>query len=283
MKKSSLGVAAAGLALVVATLTPPQGTRVFVQTAPPNVAPIRALGRSHLSLITDLFWIRAIGVAVNLKVPADGRALITWCDFVTDLDPTFIYPYLFGGLLGPMTSATGELNVTEAGALLKKGMKHIPSDHRLALYLSFNQLHLEHDVKAAAQTLREGSRAPGAPIYMAQLATRLLSEANDFDAAAAFAAELESSSSDESVREQFAQRRLEIERDRSLDVLQRAVDRFRAQRGAPPQTLLQLLSEGFISELPVDPLGGEFQLSPDGQVTAPSGARLRAYSQEQSP
>lgn len=280
MMKSSVVVAALGATLVVATLTPPSGTRIFSQTTPPNDGPIRALGRSHLSLITDLFWIRTIGVGVGVKVPADGLSLVRWCDFVTDLDPTFVYPYLFGGLLAPMTSVHGNHNVKESAALLSKGMKNLPNDHRLALYLSSNQLHIEHDVKAAAQTLRVGARAPGAPLFMAQLATRLLAQSDEFEAAAEFAAELAESSSDDTVRRLFEQRRLEIERDRHLDALQKAVDRYRRERGVPPQSLMQLLSEGFIRELPSDPLGGEFQLSEDATVTTPSGGRLRVYLQE---
>jgi hypothetical protein len=283
MNKVSLAVAALGVTLVAATISPPQGIRIFTQTPPPNVLPIRALGRSHLSLVSDLFWIRTIGVSVNLKVPADALALVSWCDFVTDLDPTFLYPYLFGGLLGPMPSASGNHNTAEAAALLRKGMQHIPSDHRLPLYLSFNQLYIEHDVKAAAETLRQGARAPGAPMYMAQLATRLLAQANDFDAASAFAEELAQSSDDPREREIFERRRLEIERDRILHGLQSAVDRYRAQRGFLPATLVQLLSEGVLTELPPDPLGGEFQLREDGTVVAPSGERLHAYIKEGTP
>jgi hypothetical protein len=283
MNKVSLAVAALGVTLVAATISPPQGIRIFTQTPPPNAVPIRALGRSHLSLVADLFWIRAIGVSVNMKVPADALALVTWCDFVTDLDPQFIYPYLFGGLLGPMSSSAGNHNTAESAALLRKGMQHIPGDHRLPLYLSFNQLYIEHDVKAAADTLRQGARAPGAPVYMAQLATRLLAQANDFDAASAFAQELAQSSDDPQERELFERRRLEIERDRMLSGLQAAVDRFRAQRGTWPASLMQLLSEGFLRELPSDPLGGEFSLRDDGTVVAPSGERLRAYIKEGTP
>lgn len=280
MKKRSLLVAMVGVGLVAVTITPPQSTRFFSQSAPPNAQPIRLLARSHLSLVADLFWIRAIGVTINLKVPADGRALVLWCGLVTELDPQFVWPYIFAALLGPMTSSAGNHNVAEANALLKRGMENIPGDYRLPLYLSFNQLHLDHDVRAAAETLRRGARAPGAPLFMGQLATRLLAQSNDFDAASAFAEELEQSSTDPEVRAIFGRRRLEIERDRLLATLQRAVDSFRAARGQPPETLMQLLLEGFITELPKDPLGGEFQLGPDGAVSASSGARLKAHSQE---
>ncbi len=102
MMKSTL-VAVVAVGLIALTTTPPGGMRFFLQAAPPNPEPIRVLGRSHLSLISDLVWIRAIGVATDLKVPADGAALLVWCNLVADLDPKFIYPYIFAGLLAPMS------------------------------------------------------------------------------------------------------------------------------------------------------------------------------------
>lgn len=283
MKLRSILVALVGAVLVAVTTTPPLGTRFFTQSFPPNPEPIRLLGRSHLSLVVDLLWLRTIGLSVGMKVPADGRALVLWCELVADLDPQFLYPYIFGGLLAPMSSNAGNHNVEEASALLKKGMENIPGDYRLPLYLAFLQLQVDHDAAAAAATLRRGARIPGAPLFMGQLATRLLAQSNDFDAARAFAEELEHSSPDPEVRAIFARRRLEIERDRLLATLQQAVEAFRAERGSVPQSLLQLLSEGFITQLPHDPLGGEFQLGPDGAVIAPSGDRLRAFSQTEGP
>ena len=132
---------------------------------------------------------------------------------------------------------------------------------------------------AAAQTLRRGALNPGAPLFMAQLATRLLAQNDDFAAAGAFAEQLEENATDPEVREVFARRRLEIERDRRLVMLQKAAEAFKAARGQPPQTLMQLLSEGFLTELPEDPLGGQFTLAPDGTVVSPSGARLEAHFQ----
>jgi hypothetical protein len=281
MKMRSLLAAVVGLGLVAATTSPPSGNRYFYQSSPPNPLLIQLLGRSHISLLADLFWIRTIGVSVNLKVPADGRLLIAWCGLVTDLDHHFVWPYIFGGLLGPTPSAdlANWYNVKEGDALLAKGEANIPDDFRLPLYLSYNQLQLEHDTTAAAQTLRNGALRPGAPLVLAQLATRLLAQTDAFEAAHDFAAQLEESATDPTVREFFEHRRLEIERDQMLDALQRGVDAFRQARGQVPASLMQLLSEGFVQQLPADPLGGEFLLGADGVVSSTSGARLKAHFQ----
>jgi hypothetical protein len=281
MEKRVLLAGVAGIALIAATTVSPGRTRYFVQSTPPNAEPLRALGRSHISLIADLVWIRAIGVTVNLRVPSDGLSLLLWCNLVADLDPKFLYPYLFGGLLAPMSSAKGHHNVAEASALLRRGMENVPGDYRLPLYLAFNQLQVEHDFRGAAATLQRGARIPGAPVMMGQLATRLLAQTDDFAAADALVRELEGSTHDPEVKALFERRAVEIERDRRVAELERAVSAFRSQRGTLPQTLMQLLSEGFLTELSVDPISGrEFILEPDGRVRAPSGERLKAHFQE---
>ena len=271
---------AAGVVLIAATIVPPDGTRFRTLSSPPNALPLRALGRSHISLVADMVWLRAIGVAANLKMPVDGRSLVLWCGLVADLDPKFIYPYLFGGLLAPMETAAGQHNVAEASALLRRGMENIPTDHRLSLYLASNQLQIDHDVRGAAETLQRGALIPGAPIMMGQLATRLLAQSDDFEAADALVRQLEECSNDPEVKALLGQRALEIERDRRAAVLDQAVSAFQARHGALPQTLVQLLAEGFVTELPVDPVSGEeFILQPDGGVLAPSGERLEAHFQ----
>jgi hypothetical protein len=282
MKVSSVLVAVAGVGLVAATVSPPGGTRYFTQSVPPNAGIIRALSRSHLSMVADLFRIRAIATTITLKTPADGRTLIAWCDLVTELDPQFVWPYVMGGLLGPMSLGNTHYNVKEGNALLQRGVDSLPNDFRLPLYLSYNQLHLEHDFKGAAETLRRGARIPGAPMFMALLATRLLTQTNEFTAATAFADELEQGSPDPEVRAFFKRRRLEVERDRQTAAVQAVVDEYKRMRGFLPATLEQLLNESVLTALPEDPLGGTFLLDADGQVRSTSGDRLQVHFPKES-
>lgn len=265
--------AAAGL---VAMSGPPRQLRVESGSLTPNSQLVRALGKSQLPLVSDLYWIRAISVTTHQRVPADGKDLVAWCRFVTELDPHFVWPYLLGGLLGVMTLGDTHYNVPEANELLEAGLEQLPHEYRLAVYLSFNQLELQHDVSAAAQTLQRGAAAPGAPPFLAQLATRLLAQSGSFDSAKAFAEEL-AKSDDPLTREFFQHRLKEIERDEGLTRAQAAVGAFQLARGKPPESLLQLSLEGFLAEIPIDPLGGTVSLDPNtGLVSSTSGSRLQA-------
>ncbi len=243
----------------------------------PNIQLVLALGKSQIPLVADLYWIRSIALTTELRTPNQGKVLIRWCRFVSELDPQFVWPYLLGGLLGVMsTDAQTHYNVNEANELLAAGLERLPDEPRLAIFLSYNQLELQHDSKAAAQTLRRGSMGPRAPPFMAQLATRLMAQSGDFDSAREFAFQL-ANSQDELSRAFFQRRLQEIERDEGLARAQAAVDTYRAARGRPPESLLQLSLEGFLPEIPVDPLGGTLSIDPvTGIVSSTSGSRLKA-------
>jgi hypothetical protein len=274
--------AVVGLALIASTTTNPSARTQFrSQAHPPNATLFRVLGKSHLSLVADLSWIRAIAVSTSLKDPADGLSLIHWCDFVTQLDQKFAWPYVLGGLLGPYSAFEKTYNVKEASALLQRGVTELPDDYRLPLYLSYNQLYLDQDPKGAGQTLLRAARIPHAPAYLGQLATRLLAQSDDFTSAERLAAQLEESTDDPTVRALFAQRRLEVARDAALAVLQRAVDAFRNARGQLPTDLRELVQQGFLSEIPKEPLGGRFAMDQNGTVFSTSGERLKAHFQDE--
>lgn len=267
------------VAVLAATAAPPPGGRINVEPMTPNASVVRALSKSHRSLVADLYWIRAIGITTRQKVPADGKTLIRWCRFVAELDPNFVWPYVMGGLLGTMNLQGTHYNVTEANELLAMGVEQLPDEPRLAVYLSFNQLELLNDVKGAALTLQRGARSPKAPPFMGQLATRLLAQTGAFEAARTFAQQL--AQSDDPVTREFFQRRLlEIGRDEAVARAQQAVDDFRAARGHLPASLIQLSLEGFLPELPVDPLGGTLVLDAAGVVSSTSGHRLEARKPE---
>lgn len=275
MVRAALGVLSLAVALIGASVAPPRSTRFRQTPTPPNVSVLKALGASQRALVTDLIWIRAIAVSATMRDPADGLALIQWCGVVADLDPSFSWAYLVGGLLGHMTYGDKQFNVEPAAALLERGTRALPNDHRFAVYLAYNQLMLQQQPLAAAATLMRGSRAPNAPAFLAQLATRLYSQEGRFDVARDFARQL-SEAQDPETREFFSHRLLEIARDEELARVRDAVERYSAAKLAVPPSLEALVAEGFLRSLPFDPLGGRFRLDPvTGAVSASSGEELK--------
>ncbi|MEW5742226.1 MAG: hypothetical protein AB1938_25140 [Myxococcota bacterium] len=273
------GLAAAlvlSFGVLVATSRPPRALVLTSATsAVPDADVVRVLARSHLAMVTDLYWIRMTALGARANRPDEGRALIAWGEFVTDLDPTMFWAYAMGGILGGMRLGGVSYNGAEAVHLLEKGTRHL-DDPRLFIYCSYAQLNLLDDPEGAAGTLMRGATKPGAPPFMAALATRLLAQEGHFERARTFA-ETMAQSEDPTTRETFELRLKEIERERVLTQVEAAAQTYAQRFGHVPASLATLVAEGLLAEYPVDPLGGSISLAPDGQVTVTSGARLRVF------
>jgi hypothetical protein len=270
------------LGAVGALSRPPQGGRLNLRSAVPNSTPIKLLTKSHLSLTADLAWIRMTSMATSVKYPEDGKALIAWGRFVTDLDPQLLWAYGMGGLLGPQRLGDAVHNLPEALDLLERGTRAIPGDFRLFLYLAYTQLDLAGDPAAAAATLRRAATVPGVPAYVGPLAARLLAQSGQFGAAREFARQM-AESEDPLTRETFQRRLLEIEREEACTAIEAAARAYASERGREPAALAELVDAGLLAGPPIDPLGGQFVLQGDGGVLTTSGPRLRAFHPQETP
>lgn len=269
---------AGSIALLAALYDSPRPTHnVRGEARVPNATVVRWAAKPVRSLAVDLYWVRMVNLSAMVTVPWEGKQLIAWADFITDLEPTFYYAYAVGGLLGAVDVGADSYNTTEAAALFQKGIDHLPNEPRLPIYLAFLQMELQHDPLAAAKTMQRAAKIPSAPEYLGQLATRLMAGAGEFDTAVLFAQTL-SQSDDPVTREFFETRILEIRQEQLLRGLDDAVQRFTQTQGRAPADLAELVSSGALpAPLPEDPLGGTFYLTPDGARATSRETRLQAH------
>lgn len=246
------------------------------QLVVPDARVVKVLSKPVSSLITDLYWIRMVNLAANARLPWEGKQLIQWGQFVTDLEPKFFHAYMLGGLLGTVDVGQDTYNVDEALEFLGKGTDNLPDEPRLAIYQSFLLLEMKKDPAAAARVLQRAAKSPRAPAYLAQLATRLYASVGDFDAATQFARTI-SQDGDEETKAFFTTRLLEIEQEKVLSAVDAAVEAFTAAQGRAPATIEELLIGGQLPAAPVDPLGGTISLTPDGARASSRPSRLRAH------
>ena len=210
-------------------------------------------------------------LAVAANTPTEGRQLLAWGEFVSDLDPHLKWVYILGGLLGPMKVSNTLFNGPEAEALLIKGVRNVPSDIRIHLYLAAQQIEMKKNREAAA-TLQQALGVPGCPAYVGPLAARLLTVAGELDAAREFAQRL-SESEDPIERERFRRRVLEIDRERVLRHVDAVAATFEQRFGRKPLDLGELIAQGML-EQPVDPMGGTISFDAAGHAQVTSGKRL---------
>lgn len=244
----------------------------------PNAQVLRVVGRSHLEFVADLLWIRMANMAGRAVSVSECAALLPIGHLIADLAPLFKYPYFVGGTLAPVRQWPSKHydNAPEAVALMARGTAAVPDYVRLAVQKAYSEMEMLGDKRAAARTLMAAAKAPGAPPYVGALATRLLADQGEFEDARVFAQEL-AQSDDPQVRADFEIRLLQINLEQVLVGVDEAAARYLQAQGVAPQSVQELVEKGFLSAWPVDPLGGQIELTPDGARSTVETRRLKAF------
>jgi hypothetical protein len=168
----------------------------------PSGRHLKTLTLGFSNLAADVLWIRAIGYfGGHALTDREYPWLYHILDQVTTLDPTFSYPYFFGGIVLAVERESGE----ESIALLSKGMTRYPGDWRYPFYIGFSAFYHLRDPQRAAVFMRHAASLPGSPEYLPHLAASLLAESGRVDAAIRF---LETMA--EGTREEWAREKIRL-------------------------------------------------------------------------
>jgi hypothetical protein len=260
--------------VVVLTLTPPPRTSVGEPHVPPllpRASLLRLAGKAFLPVIADYYWLAAIQATGKANTAPEYKDVADYAQLITDLDPDFAYVYRFTGLVVPFNHGRETWsNVKESSAILEKGVARFPNWIALRTLLAYNYSGFSKEYIRAAHLLEEAARIPGAPRYLSLLATRLYSQAGDFDAASAFADQFAANADDPETRSIFERRQKEIALERILQTADKAVAAFKERNGRPPKDLKEVLASDASTSLPPDPLGGELYIGEDGRTYSTS-------------
>jgi tetratricopeptide (TPR) repeat protein len=225
----------------------------------------------YRQLAADLIWLKVVQHFGDPKTTQDGyRWTYHAVSVLTDLDPKFAYAYQATGTMLGVWAARHE----ESIAILSKGMRHNPDVWQLPFYIGYVYYYELHNVKEAAKYLRLASGLSGAPTYLPKLAARMSVEAGDPEAALEFLQRLYEQLSDERLRSNLLQRMREVATERDIRFLEEGVRRYHAKYHKRPKQLTDLVTGRIISQLPVEPLGGVYELHSDGAVHS-TGLRER--------
>jgi tetratricopeptide (TPR) repeat protein len=113
----------------------------------------------YRNLAADILWFKTIQYYGGYRRGENDLALFSHLvDVITDLDPQFVFAYLFGGLV-----IAQDLGYLEEGmAFLQKGIENNPTDWWLVFELGFLHYVYARDFETAARYFQLASRLPGA-------------------------------------------------------------------------------------------------------------------------
>ncbi len=222
------------------------------------------LGYHHLG--ADILWLQMLQVLGKRQNSADEYAwLYHTLDVVTTLDPQYVYAYYIGGVV--LSDLGGRVDLSNR--LLNKGHFANPNEWSLPFLLGYNHYFILGDAVLGADYTGRASRVPGAPGFLPGLATRMYSESGNPDVALQFLEELWKRNPDVVVREKLEVRVKEVMIERDIRILETAVQQYRGKQGRYPSTVQELVSGGYLSQLPQEPFGGSYELDEKtGKVTS---------------
>lgn len=227
------------------------------------------------NFLADVAWLEAVQTAGSKrKEETDYHLLSRQLNLAVDFDPRFVMPYLMGGLvLSEFPEYAGE-----ALHLLERGKPHHPTDWRFPFYMGYIQYFSFGQSMEAGRSMQEAARLDGSPEYLPLLASRMLSEAKDPEAALNLLETIAVQETDPVRRSALERRMKEVTVERDLQNLEWAVESYRRLTGSFPGTLRDLVDAGVIRAIPREPNGGLYLLEPGGKVRSDRlERRLRVF------
>jgi hypothetical protein len=262
-------------------LLPPRALPESAREARERPGLLAAVGREpdfafgFRNVLSDVAWLEAVQVTGTRKMTHwDYDRLYELLDVVSNFDPKFEIPYLLGGLvLGESTP-----HARNALHVLGRGKEQYPADWRFPFYIGFTHYFSLGDAAAAGEAMAEAARLPGSPAYLPGLASRMLTEGKEPNAALALLEAIVRQESDAKRRAVLERRILEVTVERDLQALEKSVESYRERMGTLPHKLSDLVRAGILSGIPEEPNGGKYLMEPGGKVRSDRvSQRLRVF------
>lgn len=153
-----------------------------------------------------------------------------------------------------------------ANNLLDYGMKYRTWDWMLPFFAGFNSAYFMKDFEKASKYYKQAGELSGQELHRS-LASRYMQESGQTELAIAYLSAMEKGERNQAVKKNYQTRLAAFKEVQRIEL---ARDRFKVVTGQLPKTVEQLLQNGFIDSVPIDPYGGQFYFEPDGKVATTS-------------
>lgn len=206
-------------------------------------------------------------------IPPEYFNMYRTLEAATLLDPYNADPYYFANAI--FTWDAGR--VVEVNKLLEYGMNYRTWDSMMPFFAGFNAGYFLKDFEKASRHMARAAEISGSP-GIAHLASRYFYEAGELSAAIEFLTQIERMAP--SVREaEFY--RFRKEALQAVSLIQTALGVYRQRYGQPPDSLQDLVTDGVLDLLPVDPYGGKFFVDNEGKVRSTSNLKFPHIRKQQ--
>jgi hypothetical protein len=229
---------------------------------------LKAMSLEYAPLVADLYWTRVVQYYGNKHLNEQSNLELLWplLDVTTTLDPNLIVAYHFGGMFlsdsAPRGAGKPELGIE----LLQRGIRANPEYWRFYEDLGFIYYFDLRDYPKAAAVFLEGSKIPGAMIWMKTFAARISEKGESLETSAMLWSEIYNSTKEPSIKEN-AKVHLQLLRARAnCEQLNQIAAEYEKRTGRRPGNMRELVNAGLLPALAVDPEGFVYAFDAEGKA-----------------
>ncbi|NIP38417.1 MAG: hypothetical protein GWM89_05045 [Candidatus Dadabacteria bacterium] len=228
---------------------------------------LKKLSLGYDLVVADLYWIRALQYFSNTKdYYGKPEQLYQYFDIITDLDPKFVNAYRFGGSFLAERPPIGFYEVELGTKLFEKGRKNNPDNFRLIIEEAFVYYIYTNDYEKASELFNLASEKVSSEVRRSSLkgmAALSLSKSGNLELSEKIWKYIYNTTTNEA-RKEFALNNIKELRTLQIEnKLSAALKQYYADNNKIPGSLTILLEQGYIKNIPVDPIGGEFVILAD--------------------
>lgn len=247
---------------------------------------LKRLAMGNEKAVADLLWIRAVQffggnytTLIKEGMEYKGEGIRKLFYIIQYLDPDFYQVYEFGAFV----FNEGLRDHEEAIRMLDLGSRRFENDFRLLFDAAFVCFYYMDDKERALEFADRASERPGAPEHVRRFKGQLLSRLGSYDAAADHFQRLMEESQSDLQREVARANLMRVLREKDLYQLDLAMQAYREKTGRDIRQVEDLVAEGILDRLPLDPEDGGpyYYVSNSGELVSLNQAldRQRQYLQ----
>jgi hypothetical protein len=244
---------------------------------------LKAMSLEYAPLMADLYWTRVVQYYGDKNLRRDENLELLWplLDVATTLDPNLLVAYRFGSMFLSERPPSGAGRPDLAIELINRGIRANPDYWRFYEDLGFIYYFELNDYQKASAAFLEGSKKPGALIWMKVMAARVMEEGESSETTAFLWNEIYNSTNDPQMKQNAATHLQLLQVDANCKQLDAIAAEYQARAGRPAKSVRDLVNAGLLRGMPVDPLGFPYILDAEGKAqlnpASPLVAQKRRY------
>ena len=240
-------------------------------------AVMKRLSLEYAPLLGAVYWTRAVQYFGSKHQAHDTNLEQLWplLDIATTLDPNQTVAYQFGAMFLSDAPPRGAGQPDQAVALLERGIQANPDHWRFYQDLGNVYYFDKKDYAKASKAFEEGSRLPGAQVFMKTMAAKIAAEGESLEISYALWLDVFQTTKDKDVRKNADQHLRMVQMQMDLRALNQIADRYEQQTKRRATSIKDLADAGLLSEKPEDPEGFPYVLGQLGRAEPNPKSPLR--------